>query len=70
MTIKVEINSRKLGRPVQFVARDGSGYVYIDPDALTWGQQVFDRHGSAVVARTEAELRRIARRWVSAAAVA
>lgn len=69
MTIAVEINSRKLGRVARFVAREQSGYVYRDPDALTWGKQVFDAQGCACIARTEDELRKIARRWISSQTV-
>lgn len=63
--ISIEIRSRKLGRTVRFVAREQSGYVYRDPDALTLGKQIFDPQGCACVAYTDADLRKIARRWIS-----
>jgi hypothetical protein len=63
MSIKIDIRSRKLGRTVRFVARD-SGYVYIDPTATSWGRQLFDKNGNALLARDENELRRVARRWI------
>lgn len=62
--MRITIKSRKLGREVVFVAREGSGYVYRDPNATTWGHQVFSG-GSAAIAKTEADLRRIARRWIA-----
>lgn len=62
--MRVTIKSRKLGREVTFVARD-SGVVYRDPNAITWGHQVFNRDGSAAVVKTESDLRRIARRWIA-----
>jgi hypothetical protein len=63
--MRIDIKSRKLGRTVRFIAREGSGYVYVDPTAADWGRQVFDRNGNAAVARSEAELRRVARRYIS-----
>lgn len=62
--MRVAIKSRKLGREVTFVARD-SGVVYRDPNAVTWGHQVFNGDGSAAVAKNEGDLRRIARRWIA-----
>lgn len=64
MSIRVTIKSRKLGREVTFVAREGSGYVFRDPNAATWGHQVFSG-ATAAIAKTEADLRRIARRWIA-----
>jgi hypothetical protein len=63
MTIKIEIRSRKLGRTVRFVARE-SGYVFVDPTAASWGRQLFDQRGDAVLARSKEELQRVARRWI------
>jgi hypothetical protein len=63
MSIKITISSKKLGRQVTFVARDSSGYVFVDP-SVSWGKQLFDRHGNAFVARSEEQLRRIARQWI------
>jgi hypothetical protein len=63
--ISIQIRSRKLGRTIRFVARDQSGYVYRDPDALSCGKQIFDAQGSACIAHTEDDLRKIARRWIS-----
>jgi hypothetical protein len=63
--MRIDIKSRKLGRKIQFIARETSGYVFVDPDCMTWGRQVFDRNGNAAVARSEAELRRVARRYIS-----
>lgn len=70
MSIKITIKSRKLGREVTFVARDASGYTFVDPDGATWGRQLFDRDGNALIARSEKELRAIARRWISQRAAA
>lgn len=69
MSIRVTIKSRKLGREVTFVSRD-SGVVYRDPNSVTWGHQVFLSDGSAAIAKTEADLRRIARRWIASQEVA
>lgn len=64
MSISITIKSRKLGETIHFVAR-GGGYVFVNPTPTGWGQQVFDRHGNAEGARKEADLRRIARRWIA-----
>lgn len=64
MSIKISIDSKKLGRKVVLVAQGEIGYVFVDPSAASWGQQLFDRHGTAFVARSEEDLRRIARRWI------
>jgi hypothetical protein len=63
--MRIDIKSRKLGRKISFIAREDSGYVFVDPDCMTWGRQLFDRNGFAVIARSEAELRRVARRYIS-----
>jgi hypothetical protein len=62
--MRIDIKSRKLGRTVRFIARDDSGYVFVDPTAADWGWQLFDRDGNAEVARSTAELRRVARRYI------
>jgi hypothetical protein len=66
--MRIDIKSRKLGRKISFIASSISGYVYVDPTAADWGRQLFDRNGNAVIARSEAELRRVARRYISRSA--
>jgi hypothetical protein len=63
--MRIDINSRKLGRTIRFIARESSGYVYVYTGPTNWGRQVFDRNGAAEIARSEAELRRVARRYIS-----
>jgi len=65
MRIDIKIKSRKLGRTIRFMARETSGYVFVDPGCMTWGEQLFDRNGNAEIARSEAALRRVARRYIS-----
>lgn len=68
--MRIDIKSRKLGRTIRFIARDDSGYVFVGPGCMTWGRQLFDRDGHAVTARSAAELRRAARRYISRVAAA
>jgi len=63
-TLTLDVKSRKLRRVVRFVARP-SGYVFVDPNGVTWGRQIFRPDGNAEVAETEDQLRRVARRWIA-----
>lgn len=63
-TLTLDVKSRKLGRRVRFVARP-SGYVFVDPNSVTWGRQIFRPDGNAEIAETEDQLRRVARRWIA-----
>jgi hypothetical protein len=65
LTMRIDIKSRKLGRTVRFIARGGSGYVFVDPTAADRGRQLFDRDGNAAIARSATELRRVTRRYLS-----
>jgi hypothetical protein len=65
MSVKITVRSRKSGETLTFVARDDSGYVFLNPTGTSWGRQIFDRHGNAEVARSEEELRKVARRWMT-----
>ncbi|TCP06548.1 hypothetical protein [Caldimonas thermodepolymerans] len=69
MTICIELKN-KAGDIFTFVARESSGYVFVNPTPTSWGRQLFDRHGNAFIADDEDELRRIAKRWMKAQAAA
>lgn len=62
--MKIEIRSRKLNRALTFTAHDVSGYVRVGDENSFATTQLFDRHGDAVVARTEEALRRAASAWI------
>lgn len=62
--MKIEIRSRKLGRTLTFWAHDVSGYVRVGDASTFADKQLFDRHGNAIVARDEAQLRRAAARYI------
>ena len=62
--MKIEVRSRKLGRTLTFTAHDVSGYVRVGDASAFAAKQLFDRHGNAVVARDEAQLRREAARYI------
>ena len=62
--MEIIVKSRKLGREVRFVTQGAAGYVFVDPNGLSWGKQVFDRHGNAAVAKTEDQLRAVAKAYL------
>lgn len=66
MSIQVTINSRNLGRKITFAARGESGYVYANASKDGFcDQQIFDAQGNAETARSDSDLRKVARRYIS-----
>lgn len=64
--MRITINSRKLKRRIVFQANDGQPSAYVRCDhGRAELRQMFDARGNALTASTEAELRRIARRYIA-----